>query len=443
MMRGRTSQRVLEFDSAPQPSFDRILETLNAQATAREQQLIRQLEAARVRVMQGTAMFSNARQVEVMSEGGEFATIQADYYVIATGSTPREHPQYRFDGHTIMSSDQLLLKPFPKSIVIIGAGAIGCEVASMLANFGQTKVNMIEKGRRILPLEDDDVAFKIQLLLENKGVRFHHESALRSLNLVDGGVRYTVKNSVTGEMSVLNVEKALVSIGRQPNYASLGLENVPGIRIENGRISKDRFGRVEPYRHIYVAGDASGGAGLVNAAEMQARGCVEHMFSFKPQSGDRFNASNLTTILFLDQEVASVGWNERLCQQNAVAYRMARYGYEFVSRALAMNNTNGFIKIIVTNDHEQRVLGVRAVGPHASSVVEIAALAVHQQKTLVELSELFVAYPAITQGFQECVRMLLGTSTLKPNVFPQLVVHEWSPTLPRGRGYPNTTGNMQ
>jgi dihydrolipoamide dehydrogenase len=113
---------------------------------------------------------------------------------------------------------------------------------------------------------------------------------------------------------------------------------------------------------------------------------------------------------------------------------MARYGYEFVSRAVAMGDTKGFIKIIVTNDRQKRVLGVRAVGPHASSIVELASLAIHNHESAYELAELMTAYPAITQGFQECLRMLLGRSILKPNVFPNLVLNSWEPSnFERGR----------
>eukprot|EP00658_Telonema_sp_P-2_P008880 TRINITY_DN13363_c0_g1_i2.p1 TRINITY_DN13363_c0_g1~~TRINITY_DN13363_c0_g1_i2.p1 ORF type:complete len:177 (+),score=40.92 TRINITY_DN13363_c0_g1_i2:316-846(+) len=169
---------------------------------------------------------------------------------------------------------------------------------------------------------------------------------------------------------------------------------------------------------------------------MEGRACVDHMYCSKPEADIVPDFDNLSTIMFLDQEVAAVGLNEQQCQKRCIAYKMARYGYEFVSRAVAMNNTRGFVKLIVTNDRKMQVLGVRAIGPHASSIVELASLAIHNKESAYKLEELLTAYPAVTQGFLECLRMLLGSSVLKPNVFPELVVSEWHPPeFNRGRAY--------
>jgi dihydrolipoamide dehydrogenase len=171
---------------------------------------------------------------------------------------------------------------------------------------------------------------------------------------------------------------------------------------------------------------------LVNMGETEARLAIDHIYSTKQES--KTTIDNLSTIMFLDEEVAAVGLNEQDCRRKNIGYMMARYGYEFVSRAVAMGDTKGFIKIIVTNDRQKRVLGVRAVGPHASSIVELASLAIHNHESAYELAELMTAYPAITQGFQECLRMLLGRSILKPNVFPNLVLNSWEPSnFERGR----------
>ena len=148
--------------------------------------------------------------------------------------------------------------------------------------------------------------------------------------------------------------------------------------------------------------------------------------------------------MFLDEEVAAVGMNEQDCRKEQVSYMMARYGYEFVSRAVAMGDIKGFIKIIVTNDREKRVLGVRAVGAHASSVVELASLAIHNHQSAYELAELMTAYPAITQGFQECLRVLVNRSIMKPGVFPQVRLWRREPgNFQRGRAYAVQPGSRR
>jgi dihydrolipoamide dehydrogenase len=294
-------------------------------------------------------------------------------------------------------------------------------------------------------MEDEDISLYVQGLLERKGVVVHHESSLFDLqSWEDGpesGVQYTIQRNKDKELTTFDVSKALVSIGRVSNYRGLGLENTK-CKVQDNRLLVDDFQRCTPHTHIYAVGDATMDIALVNMGETEARIAVDHMYSAKREQKTHIN--NLSTIMFLDEEVAAVGLNEQDCVKMNISYMMAKYGYEFVSRAVAMGDTKGFIKIIVTNDRQKRVLGVRAVGPHASSIVELASLAIHNNQSAYELAELMTAYPAITQGFQECLRMILGRSILKPNVFPQLVLKTWTPpNFERGRSYQELLAKQQ
>lgn len=422
---------------------DRMRESLQLASGFREKQVLHALKEAEVKLIFGAAMFASPHEISVHSnETGEYHTITADYFIIATGSSPRDHPHFPTDGRRIVTSDEIMQQPIPKSLVVVGAGVIGCEFASIYTNLGQTKVHIIDKAPRILPMEDEDIAMYVQSLLEKKGVIVHHEVSLFDLQAWDeadgsgGGVQYTIQHNRTREMKTIEVEKALVSIGRNSNYKGLGLENLK-CRVQDGKLKVDDFQRCTPHDHIYAIGDATMDIALVNMGEAEARLAIDHIYSCKKET-IRF-VDNLSTIMFLDEEVAAVGLNEQQCQKQNISYMVAKYGYEFVSRAVAMGDTKGFIKILVTNDRQKQVLGVRAVGPHASSIVELASLAIHDQESAYELSELMTAYPAITQGFQECLRMLLGRSILKPNVFPQLILKTWTPpNYERGRALQKT-----
>jgi dihydrolipoamide dehydrogenase len=434
---GTTGTRFLDISGDKEPQIDQaaIRQTILNNSRLREKQVRTQLDQSDVDVLEGQGTFTSPNNVEVMTPDGAFISITADYFVIATGSQPKQHPQYPSDGKTIVTSDELLKLDMPKSLVIIGAGVVGCEFATMLANFG-LKVNVIEKRGRILPMEDEDVGVFIQDLLKERGVTFHSSSSLRRLVVLDDGrVSYTIRCGEESEQHV--VDKALISIGRKANYSGLGLELLKGkVQIQNERLVTDKFGRCEGMRHVYVCGDAIADKHLVNIAEHQGRMCVEHMYSSKPQNRSLDGNKNLGTILFLDQEVAAVGMNELECREKKIAYKYARHSYQFVSRAIAMNNTRGFVKIIVTNDREKIVLGVRAVGPHASSVVELASLAIANKQSAYQLADLLTAYPAVTQGFQECTRMILGRSLQNPDHFGnELAVDEWDPDFQRGRAY--------
>ena len=121
--------------------------------------------------------------------------------------------------------------------------------------------------------------------------------------------------------------------------------------------------------------------------------------------------------MFLQPEVAGVGLNENQCCQKGLDYKVVSLDYGCISRAVAMRNTQGFIKIIVTNDEQMNILGMRVVGEHASSAIEAVALLIYMNKGVAELAELIHPHPSIIEGIQECVRMLMGTSMLKPEVF--------------------------
>lgn len=455
LINGKTAERMMTKEKElPELQHDHLYKALVNASEFREQQLLHQLASAGIPLIKGYGkLLSNTtvkvvttphevqgnEETPVMTAGEDEISeiIEADHVVLAAGAEPRPHPLVPIDKEVVVTSDELMRQPFPKSIVIIGAGVIGCEFASILANFGQTEVNIIDKSPRILPMEDEDIALFVQNLLAKKNVTFHHRSTLIAAEVTaDNRFQYTLSDMQSGEQTTHTVDKALVSIGRVPRSKSLGLQEIGAAINDKGSIDRDRFFRVQPFKNIYAVGDLTTRMALVNVGELEGRCCVDHMFHPYPEDELFLKMDNLSTIMFLDQEVASVGVNEQMCKKQNIAYKMAKYGYEFVSRAVAMGNTRGFVKLIVTNDRKMQVLGVRAVGPHASSIVELASLAIHKKESAYKLGELLTAYPAVTQGFQECLRMLLGTSILKPNVFPELVVTEWRPPgFERGRAH--------
>lgn len=419
----------------PAVRHENIHAALHLAAKKREDVAIRQLEAAKVRVIYGKGTFRTANAVAVEMNSGRSEVVESDYVVIATGARPRAHPTAVADGQVVLTSDDIMTKPIPKSLVIIGAGVIGCEFATIYANLNQTQVNVIEKNSRMLPMEDDDVAELSQNLLERRGVHFHHQSALVDNAVVDGKFHYTLKNLCDGELHNYVVDHALVSIGRVPNVESIGLENV-GVQLQNGRLPRDKVMRVAPHKNIYACGDVSTRIALVNVAELEARACVEHMYLMCPEEQHVTHLDNLSTIMFLDEEVAAVGLNEKQCRRQNIGYKMAKYCYGLDARALVMGLTDGFVKLLVTNDSKMQMLGARAVGPHASSIIEMASLAIHNRESVHNLGHLQTAYPTLVQGFQECILMLLGSSKFKPRTFPQLVLSEWNPPdCERGRAY--------
>lgn len=366
-----------------------------------------------IQLLHGTARFVDAHTVFVDSEvAGQERTVTADHFVIATGSRPRTLDTLPIDGRVVLTSDHLMaLVRFPRSLVILGAGVVGCELATIFANFGQTKVYLIDQAPRILPFEDEDVARVCSKNLEAKGVTIHHGAKLVEMRTVDGEVEYTIEHP-TGGLETITAEKALVSIGRVPVTGGLDLDKA-GVQMgDKGQVVVDDTRT--SVEHIYAAGDVTLDIALVNVGEVEGRHAVEKMFG---ALGEPLVYENLSTIMFLDPEVATIGMNELQAQQKRISYRVACYGYSLVNRAIAMRATDGFVKLLTTDDDEMRILGMRALGVHASTMIEAVSLMIRYGRSARDLAELLHPHPAVTEGLQDCIRMLLGTSIYKPHVF--------------------------
>lgn len=362
--------------------------------------------------MRGSAYFLNQHEIRISHEG-EKEVVYGEHIVIATGSRPRLIPNIHVDEQYIMTSNGIEhLKDFPKSLVIVGAGVIGCEYATIFANFGITKVYIIDRQDRILPFEDEDIARLINQKMEEKGIVVHHNARLERMERKGEEVEYELSYP-NGKREIIRVERALLSIGRVPNVEMIGLENAGVAMSKRGvHIGDDDTQTNIP--NIYAVGDVSGRIALVNMAEIEARHAVEKMFG---DVKERLSYDNICTIMFFNPEVAAVGLNEMDCVRRNIPVKIVKIDYSVVARAVAMRKSDGFFKIIVSNDNEMKILGMRAVGEHASSTIQAVGLLIKMDVGIKVLSELVHPHPSIVEGIQECVRMLLNKSIFKSSVF--------------------------
>jgi dihydrolipoamide dehydrogenase len=354
----------------------------------------------------------NNHEVLLKKGNGEEETIYAENILLATGSRPRKLSHIPIDEKIIVTSDGIeTFTEFPKSMVILGAGVIGCEWATIFSNFGKTQVNIIDKAERILPFEDEDVSLTIQSHLEDQGVTIHKNSKLERMEIKDGLVEYELLYK-DGSREIYTVEKALVAVGRVANVENLGLEEL-GIKIKPSGTLEDNDTQTN-ISNIYAAGDITSDIALVSIAELEGRHSVEKMFGLNPKP---LAYRNVSTIMFLNPETAGVGMNEQDAKKKGICYRVVSLDYSLIPRAIAMRSTKGFFKILVTNDDEMKILGMRAVGEHASTAIQAVALLISMDKGIENLAELIHPHPSIIEGIQECVRMLKGKSILKPEIF--------------------------
>ena len=371
----------------------------------------------------GIASFVSDKEIKITKEGGKEHVIYAEHTIIASGSHPRKLPDVEVDEKIIMTSDGIMnLDDFPKSMVVVGAGVIGCEFATMFANFGKTKVYLIDRAKRILPFEDEDISNLISKNMEKEGVVIHRKTTLKRIEVKNGMVEYEIENE-EGETEVIIVEKALLSIGRVPNIKTLDIENA-GVKMSKRGVHIGDEDTQTNVPHIFAVGDVSGRLPLVNVGEREARHAVVKMFADFPVR--KINYENVSTIMFLMPVVASVGANEKMLREQNIPYRIAKVDYSTIARAISMGNPEGFFKLIVSEDDDMKVLGMRAVGVHASAAIQTIALLMYMDKGIDELAHMIHPHPSIVEGVQEAARMLLGKSIYKSAVFKdKLKCYKW------------------
>ncbi len=385
-----------------------------------------------ITLKRGFARFIDTHTLSVRPLGGKEEQITGENIIISTGSKPRNFPGISIDQERIIDSDGILgFREFPKRLLIIGAGIIGCEYASIFSNFGQTKVHLLDRQSRIIPFEDEDISRFVSQNLEHKGVTIHHNAILRDIHKRADFLEVVIDYE-DGRSQVIEVDCALVSVGRSPNLSLLGLDKIGLAANERGGLTVDETCRVQD--NIWAVGDITQKSVLFSVAEMEGRYAVKAMYG-----RERFplRYHNMSTIMFFTPEVAAVGFNEQHCQNHKIPYRVAYYSNALVHRAIAMRRTDGFVKILISMDGENRILGMRAAGPQASSTIMVITQLMDQDKGIEDIMKTIHPHPSITEGIQECLRLLANKSIYKALVFPDFMrIRSWNP----GTGFLDESG---
>jgi dihydrolipoamide dehydrogenase len=421
--------------SALNVDYGKVRKSIIQASKTKQLQMLSQIESfSRIKSEEGSltikygfASFIDKKTIQIEKDG-KIEKLSAENFVIATGSKPRDYPGIDVDQQRIINSDGILnLKEFPERMIIIGSGIIGTEFATIFSSFRQTEVHLLDRTHRVLPFEDTDVSDFVSKNLEKNGVKIHYTANLRTIKK-HADYLEVVLDYEDGHSKVLEVDVALISIGRVPNTDKLGLENI-GVKLtDRGYIDIDNDCLVKDCpdgANIFAAGDITGYNQLVNVAEIQGRYATKKICGIDTPP---LNYSNMSTLMFFRPEVAAVGLNEKQAQAQKIPYRAAYYSNELVGRAIAMRNTNGFVKLIISNDGSEKILGMRAAGPQASALIVSVAHLINQGNSLQEVMKLVHPHPSISEGLQECMRLFKNESIYKPKAFPDYIrVWEWNP----------------
>lgn len=355
-----------------------------------------------VTVFKGKGRLALPGKVEVTGEGGEKETINTKNIIIATGSVVRPIPGFETDGETVVNSDHILeLKEVPKSLIVMGAGAVGVEFASVYSRFG-CETTIVELMPGLLPLEDEEISKELEKSFRKRGIKSQLDTKLEKMEKTDGGVRLTGKTS-KGEAVTLEAAMLLVAVGRMPFIEGLGLENTR-IKVERGTIQVDEFLRTgEP--NVYAIGDCIPTPWLAHLASKEGILAVEQCAGKK--EAEPINLRRVPSCTYCDPEVASVGLTEKKASEEGYDVRVAKFPFSASGKARILGEEEGFVKIVSEAKYDE-LLGVHIIGPHATELIAEACVAMQLESTAEELGNTMHAHPTISEAVMEAAEGIHG-----------------------------------
>jgi dihydrolipoamide dehydrogenase len=360
-----------------------------------------------VKVITGTGSLTAPGKISVKEGGKEIATVEAGSVIVATGSTPRSIPGLEVDGTHVMTSDEILtIDRVPKSMIILGAGAVGMEFASIFSRFG-SEVTLVEMLPRVLPIEDEECSEAMEKAFRRRKIKVLTGVKAEGFKVSGGMARArAVAKDGTGED--LAAEVLLVAIGRRPTTEGLGLEGA-GAALERGFIKVDPFMRTSA-PGVYAIGDVVAIEGrvhplLAHVASAEGVLAAEHIAGREVHPIDYGQVPSAT---YCDPEVASVGISEAKAKELGYDVRVGKFPWTALAKAKIIGATEGFVKIVSEAKYGE-LLGVHIVGPHATDLIAEAGVAMKTEATVDELIHTIHAHPTLAEGLHEAAHGVHGS----------------------------------
>jgi dihydrolipoamide dehydrogenase len=350
----------------------------------------------------GRGRLAGKGQVEVTAKDGGKQTLTGKHVILATGSRPRDLPFLKIDHERVWdSTDAMMSQEAPKTLAVVGAGAIGMEFADVYAAFG-TKVTIIEALDRVLPLEDRDCSAVVEKSYRKRGMEVYTGARLEKAEVGKDGVRLTVKTA-KGETKTIEAERVLSAIGRAPNTEDVGLEKAGVELTDRGFIAVDRQMRTS-VEGVYAIGDVAGPPLLAHKGSHEGVACVEAIHG-DPHAGiDYANVPNCT---YCHPEVASVGLTEEQAREQGLDIEVGTFPWTANGRALTAGDTDGFVKVIRDKKYSE-VVGAHIVGPHATELIAEFVVGRHLETTVEEMDRAMHPHPTLSEAVAEAALAALG-----------------------------------
>jgi dihydrolipoamide dehydrogenase len=322
--------------------------------------------------------------------------------ILAMGSVPKDLPHIKADGKFIINSDHILqIDRIPKSMLVIGAGAVGCEFASIFSRFG-TKVTIVEVLPQLLPIEDDEISKEFTRIMKKKGLDVFVDAKVLSCEPGENGVKSVVETK--GKQQTIETEVVLSATGRGPVTGSAGLENVKGVKLDKrGFVEIDEFMRTgEP--NVYAIGDIVPTPALAHCASAEGILAVEHLAGKDVRP---INYDHVPNATYTEPEVASVGLTEKKAKERGYEVKTGKFPMTANSKAKIIGDANGLVKYVVDAKYDE-ILGVHIVGPKATELIVEACAALELEATSESIAKTIHAHPTLSEALMEAAEDVAG-----------------------------------
>ncbi|MFQ3580298.1 dihydrolipoyl dehydrogenase [Chloracidobacterium validum] len=356
----------------------------------------------KVKVFKGVGFIEDPHTVSVTS-GDTKERLSAKFILVATGSVPRDIPIFPTDGVRIINSDHALeMTELPASIVILGAGAVGVEFASVMARFG-VETTLVEMLPRVLPIEDAAISAELERALRAQKIAVKTNTKCEAAAVNDHSVAVTLVDG-NGERATLQVEKLLVAVGRRPISAGIGLENTRATVDKGGYIEVNGFLQTaEP--SVYAIGDVINTPWLAHVASAEGIVAVEHMAG---HATEPINYDRVPSCTYCEPEVASVGLTEAKARERGYEVKVGSFPFAASGKARILGQTEGMVKIVSDAKYDE-LLGVHIIGPRATELIAEACVALRGELTTEELMRTIHAHPTLSESVMEAAHGVFGS----------------------------------
>lgn len=354
-----------------------------------------------IEVIMGVARLTGKGKVQVTDSQGTVRELQTRNIIVATGSYPANIPGVTIDGEKVVTYKEAILQTrLPESAVIIGAGAIGVEFATVWNSYG-TKVTIVEMLPRILPLEDEEISAELAKAFKKRGIELLTGHKVKSVEATDSGVKVTLTGD--GGEVVLEAEQALMAIGFKPNTADLGLE-VAGVELsERGFVKIDeRMATSVP--GIWAIGDVTGQLLLAHVASAMGIICAENIAGVETVTLDYRMMPRAT---YCQPQVASFGYTEAQAKEAGFEIKVGRFPFQANGKALGLGDYAGWVKII-SDARYGEILGAHLIGPDVSELLPELTLAQMMELTAAEIARNVHPHPTLTEALMEAAHGVEG-----------------------------------